>query len=68
MSPAPHPLEVLHYAIKSAITILDAELQMSQITITHDSNTPHLLSQLPSLIQSDKKRKDKDGNGNGCEN
>jgi len=41
---------------------------MSQITITHDSNNPHLLSQLPSLIQSDKERKDKDGNGNGCEN
>ena len=41
---------------------------MSQIAITHDRNTPHLLSQLPSLAQSDKGRKDKDGNGNGCEN
>jgi hypothetical protein len=55
VSPTPHPLDVLHYAIKSVITILDAELQMSQITITHGKNTlPHLLSQLPSLIQSDK--------------
>jgi hypothetical protein len=50
VSPAPHPLYVLHYAIKSAITILDVGLQMSQIAITPDSNTPHLPFQLPSLI------------------
>lgn len=39
VSPAPHPLYLLHYAIKSVITILDAGLQMSQITITPGRNT-----------------------------
>jgi hypothetical protein len=56
VSPAPHPLYLLHYAIKSVITILADVTDYNHAREEH----PHLLFQLPSLIPSDKGRKGKD--------